>query len=178
MNYARYAAIHARHLPDKICLVERTPSLAQRRTLSWRAFNQRINRVANYLSAHVGLKQGDYVLHLQNNSLEWLVSYYAIIKLGGIVVPLSFRFVESDILHAASVCSPKLFVFGAEFLPLVVNCEAELATIESYMCVGQVPERMATPRGLRDYGEAEVHADSSEALVELGADHGLAMMFT
>ena len=26
MNYSKYAAIHARHLPDKICLIERTPS--------------------------------------------------------------------------------------------------------------------------------------------------------
>ena len=26
MNYANYAAVHARHLPDKICLIERTPS--------------------------------------------------------------------------------------------------------------------------------------------------------
>ena len=25
MNYSKYAAIHARHLSDKICLIERTP---------------------------------------------------------------------------------------------------------------------------------------------------------
>ena len=24
MNYANYAVVHARHLPDKICLIERT----------------------------------------------------------------------------------------------------------------------------------------------------------
>jgi len=50
MNYSRYAALHARHLPDKVCLIERTPSVNQRRTLTWKAFNEAINRMANYLS--------------------------------------------------------------------------------------------------------------------------------
>ena len=75
MNYARYAVIHARHLPGKICLIERTPSRAARRTLTWKQFNEQINRVANYLSGRLGIRRGDYVLHLQNNSLEWLISY-------------------------------------------------------------------------------------------------------
>ena len=50
MNYARYATIHARHLPTKICLIERTPSTNARRTLTWKQFNEEINKVANYLS--------------------------------------------------------------------------------------------------------------------------------
>ena len=34
MNYARYAVINARHLSNKVCLIERTPSKNQRRTLT------------------------------------------------------------------------------------------------------------------------------------------------
>jgi acyl-coenzyme A synthetase/AMP-(fatty) acid ligase len=64
MNYARYATIHARHLPKKICLIERTPSTNGRRTLTWRQFNEAINRVANYLSTELGIRDGDFVLHL------------------------------------------------------------------------------------------------------------------
>src|SRR5918992_3449560 len=119
MNYARYAAIHARHLPNNICLVERTPSTTSRRTLTWRQFNDEINRVANYLSAELGVRAGDYVMHLQHNSLEWLITYYGVIKLGAVVVPLNFRFVGSDIQYAATVCHPKVFILGAEFLPVV-----------------------------------------------------------
>jgi acyl-CoA synthetase (AMP-forming)/AMP-acid ligase II len=77
MNYASYAAIHARHLPDKVCLIERTPSQNLRRTLTWREFNDEINKVANYLSKELGIKDGDFVMHLQNNSLEWVITYYA-----------------------------------------------------------------------------------------------------
>ena len=97
MNYANYAAIHARHLADKICLIERTPSVNQRRTLTWRQFNDEINKVANYLSKDLGISDGDFVMHLQNNSLEWLITYYGIIKIGAVVVSLNFRFLGTDI---------------------------------------------------------------------------------
>ena len=107
MNYANYAVIHARHLSDKVCLIERTPSKNHRRTLTWRQFNDEINKVANYLSKDLGIKDGDFVMHLQNNSLEWLITYYGIIKIGAVVVPLNFRFVGADILYAAKISNPR-----------------------------------------------------------------------
>ena len=173
MNYANYACLHARHLPEKICLIERTPATGERRTLTWKKFNQAINRVANYLSKKLGVKQGDYVMHLQNNSFEWLVSYYAIIKLGGVVVPLNFRFVGNDIKFAAEVSSPKVFIFGSEFLSVVEPVREALTTIEHFVCVGD-----KIGDGMLDYRELAAHDDTSEALVEVTDDTDLAMMFT
>ncbi|MDD4986432.1 MAG: AMP-binding protein, partial [Dehalococcoidales bacterium] len=136
MNYAQYAKIHARHLPNKICLIERTPSKGLRRTLTWKQFNDEINRTANYLSKEMGVKDGDFVMHLQNNSLEWLITYYGIIKLGAVVVPLNFRFAGPDILYAAEVCNPKVFILGSEFLPVAQPVQKELKTVKKYICVG------------------------------------------
>ena len=173
MNYARYAVIHARHLPGKVCLIERTPSLAQRRTLTWKQFNEEINRVANYLFGRLGIRQGDYVLHLQHNSLEWLVSYYAIIKIGAVVVPLNYRFAARDVVFAAEACRPRLFIFGSEFNPLVEECRGELSSVEVCMSVGA-----ATLDGAVDFRAASCFEDASEAIVEVSPDHELAMMFT
>jgi acyl-CoA synthetase (AMP-forming)/AMP-acid ligase II len=173
MNYARYAAIHARHIPDKICLIERTPSTGHRRTLTWREFNEAINKVANYLSTELGVQSGDYVLHLQHNSLEWLITYYGIIKLGAVVVPLSFRFIGADIQYAAEVCQPKVFILGAEFLPVVQPLRQRLTTVQTYICVGdRIPEDMI------DYTTLAVYPDTTEALVEVEDQHDLALMFT
>ena len=173
MNYANYACLHARNLPEKICLIERTPTTGERRTLTWKVFNQSINRVANYLQKELGIQQGDYVMHLQNNSLEWLVSYYAIIKLGAVVVPLNFRFVGSDIKYAASVSSPKAFFLGSEFLPVVEPVREELTTVKNFICVGD-----AIGEGMIDYRELAAYDDVSEALVDVDSDADLAMMFT
>ncbi len=173
MNYAKYVTIHARHLPEKTCLIERTPSKGLRRTLTWRPFNEAINRVANYLSRELGIRDGDYVMHLQNNSLEWLISYYAIIKIGAVVVPLNFRFVGADILYAANVCNPKLFILGAEFLPVVQPIQRELVTVEKCICVGG-----QTPTDMIDYEIVSNYGDTAEAMVDVDDQHDLAMMFT
>ena len=173
MNYARYAVINARHLPDKVCLIERTPSRNERRTMTWKEFNRAINRTANYLSKELGIKDGDYVMHLQNNSLEWLITYYGIIKLGAVIVPLNFRFVGSDILYAAGVCDPKVFILGSEFLPVVQPVQNDLTTVEKYICVGdEVPDDMI------DFKVVDAFDDDSEALVKVDDHHDLAMMFT
>lgn len=173
MNYARYATLHARHLPNKTCLIERTPSKGERRTLTWKEFNDQINRVANYLSKELGIKDGDYVMHLQNNSLEWLVTYYGIIKLGAVVVPLNFRFVGSDILYAANVCNPKVFILGSEFLPVVQPVQETLTTLEHYICVGD-----SVPSDMIDYRTIAAYEDTTEALTPVEPEHALAMMFT
>jgi acyl-CoA synthetase (AMP-forming)/AMP-acid ligase II len=173
MNYANYATVHARHLPDKICLIERTPSINQRRTLTWRQFNDEINKVANYLSKDMGIKDGDFVMHLQNNSLEWLITYYGIIKIGAVVVPLNFRFVGTDILYAANISQPKAFILGSEFLSVVQPVQKDLKTVDKYVCVGE-----SVPDDMIDYQTLAASSDISEAIVDVADHHDLAMMFT
>ncbi|MEX1326367.1 MAG: class I adenylate-forming enzyme family protein [Desulfobacterales bacterium] len=173
MNYANYAAVHARHLAHKICLIERTPSVNQRRTLTWRQFNDEINKVANYLSKDLGIKDGDFVMHLQNNSLEWLITYYGIIKIGAVVVPLNFRFVGADILYAAKISNPKAFIIGSEFLPVVQPVQKDLKTVRQYICVGE-----SVPDDMIDYRTLAASSDTSEAIIDVAGHHDLAMMFT
>ena len=173
MNYSKYAAMHARHLSNKICLIERTPSSGLRRTLTWKQFNDAINRTANYLSKKCDIKDGDYVMHLQNNSLEWLITYYAIIRLGAIVVPLNYRFESSDVLYAAGVCHPKVFIFGSEFLKVVQPVQSKMKTIQQYICIGDT-----VPEDMTGYATIEAYDDLSDAMVDVDDQHDLAMMFT
>ncbi len=101
-------------------------------------------------------------MHLQNNSFEWLITYFGIIKLGAVVVPLNFRFIESDIIYAASVCNPKMFIIGSEFLPVVQSIQKELTSVEKYICVGnKVPDDMV------DYKIVEAFDDIEEAIVDV-----------
>lgn len=173
VNYSKYAAINARHLPQKICLIERTPATDQKRTLTWRQFNDAINRCANYLSKEAGVRSGHHVMHLQNNSLEWLITYYAIIRLGAIVVPLNFRFDGPDILFAAEVCRPGVFIFGSEFLKVVQPIQQDLVTVGTYICIGD-----GVPADMVDFDRVVHYPDDSDSLVDVEMHHDLAMMFT
>jgi len=58
-------------------------------------------------------------MHLQNNSLEWLITYYGILKTGAVVVPLNFRFVGRTFSTLRTFANPKLFILGSEFVPVV-----------------------------------------------------------
>ncbi len=173
MNYSGYASIHARHIPDKVCLIERSPAIGERRSLTWKEFNNEINRTSNYLAKELGVKDGDFVMHLQKDSLEWLITYFAIIRIGAVVVPLNFRFETSDVLYAAEVSTPDVFILGSEFLGVVQPAQKDLSTIKHYICVGDdVPEDMIDFKLVRNYD------DTSDALVDVDRDHALAMMFT
>lgn len=173
MNYSVYASIHARHIPDKVCLIERTPATGGRRTFTWKKFNDEINRTANFLAKEAGVRHGDFVMHLQKDSLEWIVTYYAIIRIGAVVVPLNFRFETLDVLYAAAVSNPDVFILGSEFLKVVQPAQKDLKTIQTYICTGdEVPDDMIAYNIVKDY------PDISDALVEVERDHSLAMMFT
>ena len=173
MNYSGYASIHARHIPDKVCLIERSPGAGTRRTFTWQEFNDEINRTANYLAKELGVKKGDFVMHLQNNSLEWLVTYYAIIRLGAVVVPLNFRFEGPDVQYAAGVCNPDVFILGSEFLGVVQPIQDTLTTIKHFICVGK-----DAPSDMIDYADVQKYENTEDAMVQVERDHGLAMMFT
>jgi len=173
MNFADYARINGSKYADKLCLIERTPNTNARRALTWKAFNTQANRLANYLTKNLGIKKGDYILHLQNNSLEWGITYFGIIKTGAVVVPLNFRFIGSDIRYAAAICRPVTFILEEAFLDRVNPIREYLSTVKQYIVVGE-----ACPPDMVPYSEIEDLDDTDEATIDVQEDDYLALMFT
>jgi long-chain acyl-CoA synthetase len=82
MNLGSLFARHARYRPDHIAVV-----FGEKR-FTYQAFNQEINRLANALLA-LGISKGDKVATILPNCLEQLEVYWAVAKIGAVVVPLS-----------------------------------------------------------------------------------------
>jgi acyl-coenzyme A synthetase/AMP-(fatty) acid ligase len=172
MNFARYGIINGKNFPNKEYLVEVRPP-KKRRTLTWKKFNEETNKVANYLQKEIGIKKGDFVLHLQMNSLEWVVTFHAILRLGAAAVPLSFRFAGTDIQYAARACNPKAFIFDESFLPRIEPIKEEMGSIDSFICIGgNVPE------GITPYAEIIKDGDPTDILVDVQKDDPAELMFT
>ena len=57
---------------------------------TYRELNSRINRLANFLLDR-GLKKGDRVAVLLHNCKQYIEAFFAISKIGGILVPLNWR---------------------------------------------------------------------------------------
>ncbi|MBW2369216.1 MAG: acyl--CoA ligase [Deltaproteobacteria bacterium] len=74
----QYAAAY----PEKVAIVFKD------RRITYGAFNDRINRLANALM-EMGIRKGDHVAILFSNCVEMIESFYAILKAGAVIVPLN-----------------------------------------------------------------------------------------
>ena len=121
--------------PDKECVVEVDPQTNQRRSLTYRQFDQRVNQVANALLSS-GIKKGDKVLHFMRNRMEWLESYFGIIRIGALVVPLNFRFTGEDVIYAAGITEPSLVLVEDDLADLVNRAHPSMSRVGKYVSVG------------------------------------------
>jgi acyl-CoA synthetase (AMP-forming)/AMP-acid ligase II len=128
--------------PNEIALIELRPSQNLRKTITWREFDERANRVANALIAR-DVKKGDKVIHLMMNSIDWLVVYFGIIRTGAWAVPLNFRFTSSEIKYCADIAEARIMIFSEEFTERVISIRDQLPTVGKYVFVGQkLPDGM------------------------------------
>ncbi len=82
MNIGSLITHHARYRPDHLAVV------VDDYRLTWQAFNQRVNRLANVL-LDLGIRKGEKIAMILPNCLELLEIYWAVAKIGAVVVPLS-----------------------------------------------------------------------------------------
>src|SRR5689334_7058833 len=102
-------SVNASLFPDKIGARD------LRRSMTFRAWNQRSGRLANALLG-LGLAKGDRVAVLAYNCLEWLEIYAATAKAGLIAVPINFRLLADDILYILEDCAARSFIVQDELL--------------------------------------------------------------
>ena len=68
------------------------------RRFSFKQLNQRCNRIANALVER-GVKPGDRVATLLKNGIEFIESYFAVAKIGAVLVPVNWRLVANEISY-------------------------------------------------------------------------------
>ncbi|ADI11780.1 AMP-dependent synthetase and ligase [Streptomyces bingchenggensis BCW-1] len=110
-------ARHARQRPD-------LPALSfGDRTLTYAELDRRVNRLARTLSA-MGAGAGDRVAVLMHNRLEVVESYFAVMRLGAIAVPVNFRMVAPEVRYILSDSGAKVLIVDGESTDLVRQCLA------------------------------------------------------
>jgi O-succinylbenzoate-CoA ligase len=76
--------------------------------------NRRCNQTANALTMQ-GVKPGDRVAILMMNSIEFMETFFAVAKLGGVVVPLNWRLVPDELEFILKDSGSEALIFGTEF---------------------------------------------------------------
>jgi O-succinylbenzoate-CoA ligase len=96
--------------PNREAIVE----FERDRRFTFSELNTRANRVANALLAK-GLHPGDRVATLLKNSVEFVETYFAIAKIGAVMVPVNWRLVAGEIAYILQDSGAKALVYDSDF---------------------------------------------------------------
>jgi citronellyl-CoA synthetase len=130
-------------------------------TISWREFESRANRVAQYLSHHQGIEKGDAVALMLENRVAFLTSLFGICKLGAVAGLLNTNQRGPVLLHSVQTIEAKALLVGEECLDAIAEIEAELPMDPSARLV--VPDRgeAALPGWVQPFDDRdETHPDT------------------
>lgn len=126
---------HARLYPNDEALV------FEEYRLTWRELNERVDRFANGL-ASMGLKRGDHVAILAQNSHRYMEYYYAISRAGLVAVPLNWRLSHEEMRYILDHSESRAFIAGEEYLEAAKALRHELPRIEHYISMDGPAENM------------------------------------
>jgi len=98
----------ARAYPDKIALIHGEVRV------SYAEINNRANHLANWLIEH-DVSKGDRVVVLFENSLEYVVSYYGVLKAGAVAVPLSTDLKPHSLRPLLKELDPSIMISSSRF---------------------------------------------------------------
>ena len=119
---------------DLCTLIERNAAFAPDKpavrfddeTLSYAAFNVRIEKAARALKTGLGVNRGDRVAILSLNRPDYLVLLYACARLGAMLVPLNWRLAVAEQLFILSDAATKVLVLQQAFSAILPDLEENL----------------------------------------------------
>lgn len=105
---AGWVAHWAEVTPDNECLVFEDVSL------TWAEFDALVNRFAGALVVR-GVGQGDRVGCLMHNRPEYLIAFWATLRLGAVFVPYNVRLVARELAFVVKDSTPRLVLTDGDF---------------------------------------------------------------
>ena len=132
MNLGQNFKINAKKFPDTVALKDST------RSFTYPEANIRVNKLAHSLNI-LGLRKGDKVAVLLENSIEMIEIYLATAKTGLVIVPINFRLVSTDVEYIANNSDAKAFIVHDQFTETVDPVKSKLKNIKAdhYIVVGE-----------------------------------------
>jgi acyl-CoA synthetase (AMP-forming)/AMP-acid ligase II len=167
LNLGQILKVNAKKFPHTVALKDRE------RGFTYPELNRRVNKLAHSLLA-LGLKKGDKLAVLLENSIEIIEAYLATAKTGIVIVPINFRLMGPDVEYIADNADAKAFIVHDEFAGTLDPIRPRLTQIPpaNYIVVGQ------SAPGCRNYEEFIAAAPESEPECEVLPEDTWILIYT
>ena len=153
-------------------LIQPTTSTIYRREISWRVFDEKANRFANFLLSR-GIREGHKVAILLMNCLEWLPIYFGILKTGALAVPMNFRYTSEEIKYCLNLAEVDALVFGPEFVSRVEEICGQAPKVGMLLYVGE-----ACPSYAESYDRFTANYSSTAPSISITDEDDAAIYFS
>lgn len=124
--------------PDKIGFI------CGERRLTYREFDALVNRIAAGLEDH-GVSKGDHVAVLLGIQMEFPLVFFALMKLGAVVVPLNTRFKGEELAYEINDSESIMLIVDEEYWSYIDHVRDRLETVEKIFFNGANPPEATYP---------------------------------
>ncbi len=151
-NISKLISRHAKYRPDHVAVV------FEDKRFTYKEFNKSVNRLANAF-LDMGIKKGDKIATILPNCIELIEIYWAVAKMGAVVVPLSTLLLGKGLKSLLIDADTTIIVTYSGFAPTLEDIRPELKDISSdrYLIV----DSSNTP-GYQDYRALKDKASDSD----------------
>jgi long-chain acyl-CoA synthetase len=129
MNLADLLQNTAKRIPTRIAV------RFEGEEITYRELNSRVNALAGGLSS-LGLKHGDTCVLMMQSSLEFVTAYYALARMGVVIVPVNFLYKRHELSHIFKDSEARGFIGMAPFLAEPQKVLDELPELKVRVAVG------------------------------------------
>lgn len=151
--------------PDRDC------AICGEKRLTYREFEKRINKLANVLYG-LGLKKGDRVSVLSENSMTATEAMIGIEKCGLVWAPLNFRHHPTEHAYHLNDAGSRALIMQQHFAEGIESVRDELETVEQFIVDGEGYS------GMDKYEDLMSRASEKAVNVHIDEDDPVALMYT
>jgi len=130
MNIANWLERAAQRAPSKVAAIAEG-----KHGITYGEWDAAANRLGNWLQGF-GIRPGERVAVLLANSLEFLIAYFGILKIGAVVVPVNIMYRAGEVKYVLNNAAPRVLIAGADYLQVVQDVWTDCPLLEHVVVVG------------------------------------------
>lgn len=138
--------VAARRYPDKPAIIYYGSAL------SYAALQREVEALAGFLQQHCGVQHGDRVALYAQNSVQFIIGYYAILRADAAVVPVNPMNMHEELRHIVQDSGARTIIAGQELLAQLQGLLGDVldhAIIAAYSDYVREPTDLAIPEVVR-----------------------------
>jgi long-chain acyl-CoA synthetase len=108
------------------------------RTITYEELNREVDRLSHGL-VRAGLHPGDICVLMMPNSIDWVIVYYALAKVGAVVLPVNFLYRVGELEHIFKDSGARAFIGHRDYLEHPRQVMAPLPKMDLRIAQGVPP---------------------------------------